>query len=160
MKRELARVEGAEKEEERKKERPFAKMFSLSSRKVRIRKDRRLRRFTQIAVDRLKRLNREESLFFIHKSSPSFVMERDPQTHAVIGSTMEVHRVLGPGYLEAVYQEALEIEFDLRGIPYKSQPEIRLEYKGRVLRKTYRPDFLVFDRIVLEIKAQSALGSR
>lgn len=71
---------------------------------------------------------------------------------------MEVHRVLGPGYLEAVYQEALEIEFDLRGIPYESQPQIFVDYKGHRLKKYYQPDFLVFGRVVLEIKAQVALA--
>jgi GxxExxY protein len=86
-------------------------------------------------------------------------MQRDPQTHAVIGAALEVHNVLGPGYLEAVYQEALEIEFDLREIPHVVQPQIPVEYKGRQLTKYYQPDFLVFDRVVLEIKAQLALGS-
>jgi GxxExxY protein len=85
-------------------------------------------------------------------------MQRDPQTHAVIGAALEVHNVLGPGYLEAVYQEALEIEFDLREIPHVVQPQIPVEYKGRQLTKYYQPDFLVFDRVVLEIKAQLALG--
>lgn len=86
-------------------------------------------------------------------------MERDPQTYAIIGAAIEVHKVLGPGHLEAVYQEALQIEFDLREIQYDAQPRISLEYKGRRLQKHYQPDFLVSDRIVVEIKAQSALGS-
>jgi GxxExxY protein len=86
-------------------------------------------------------------------------MEQDPQTYAVIGGALEVHRILGPGHLEAVYQEALEIEFDLREIPYESQPRIALEYKGRELKKYYQPDFLVCERVVVEIKAQSGLGS-
>lgn len=86
-------------------------------------------------------------------------MARDPQTHAIIGAAMEVHNILGPGHLEAVYQEALEIEFDLREIPHEPQPQIALEYKGRKLKKYYQPDFLVFDRVVLEIKALSCLGA-
>ena len=86
-------------------------------------------------------------------------MDRDPQTYAIIGAAIEVHKILGPGHLEAVYQEALEIELDLRKVPYQSQPRIELEYKGRKLKKYYQPDFLVYERVVLEIKAQSALGS-
>jgi GxxExxY protein len=86
-------------------------------------------------------------------------MERDPQTYAIIGAAIEVHKVLGAGHLEAVYQEALQIEFDLREIPYDAQPRITLEYKGRRLEKYYQPDFLVYGLVVVEIKAQSALGS-
>ncbi len=86
-------------------------------------------------------------------------MERDPQTYAIIGAAIEVHKTLGPGHLEAVYQEALEIELDLREIPYQSQPRIELEYKGRTLKKYYQPDFIAYERLVVEIKAQSALGS-
>jgi GxxExxY protein len=86
-------------------------------------------------------------------------MERDPQTYAIIGAAIEVHKTLGPGHLEAVYQEALEIELGLRGIPYQSQPRIELDYKGRKLKKYYQPDLLIYERVVVEIKAQSALSS-
>jgi GxxExxY protein len=86
-------------------------------------------------------------------------MERDNQTYAIIGAAMEVHKILGPGHLEAVYHEALEIEFELRDIPYDSKPRMRVDYKGQELKKYYQPDFVVFDRVVVELKAQSALGS-
>jgi GxxExxY protein len=86
-------------------------------------------------------------------------MDRDPQTYAIIGAAIEVHKILGPGHLEAVYQEALEIELDLRKVPYQSQPRIELEYKGRKLKKYYQPDLLIYEPVVVEIKAQSALGS-
>jgi GxxExxY protein len=85
-------------------------------------------------------------------------MERDKRTQLVIGAAMEVHRELGPGHLEAVYQEALEIEFDLQEIPYVSKPTVEIGYKGRRLKKHYVPDFLVFGEVVVEIKSQSALG--
>ena len=85
-------------------------------------------------------------------------MERDTQTHRVIGAAIEVHNTIGPGHLEAVYQEALEIEFGLSAVPYESQPRIRLEYKGRALKKYYQPDFIAFERVVVEIKAQAVLG--
>jgi GxxExxY protein len=86
-------------------------------------------------------------------------MDRDPQTYAVIGAAIEVHKILGPGHPEAVYQEALEIELDLRKVPYQSQPRIELEYKGRKLKKYYQPDLLIYEPVVVQIKAQSALGS-
>ncbi|MCC6575323.1 MAG: GxxExxY protein [Planctomycetes bacterium] len=78
----------------------------------------------------------------------------------VIGAAIEVHRILGPGYLEAVYQEALEIEFGLRGIPFDSQKELEIRYKDRALKKKYVPDFLCFGKIVVEIKAMERLTDR
>lgn len=71
----------------------------------------------------------------------------------IVGATMEVHRVLGPGFLEAVYQEALAIEFRLRKIPFVEFPRLKIEFKGIVLKKYYVPDFLCFDEIIVEIKA-------
>lgn len=91
------------------------------------------------------------------KSAVYKSMKKDERTHAIIGTAMEVHNILGPGRLEAVYQEALEIEFDLRGIPYISQPQIDIDYKGLKLKKYYVPDFLVFEDVVVEIKAETAL---
>jgi GxxExxY protein len=91
-------------------------------------------------------------------SAGAIVEERDPQTFAIIGAALEVHRALGPGHLEAVYHEALQIELDLRGMPYASKPEIAIEYKGRMLRRHYEPDFVIYNRVVVEIKAQSALS--
>jgi GxxExxY protein len=99
----------------------------------------------------------------VEEEGPAFIgciaMERDPQTYAVIGAALEVHNALGPGHLEAVYQEALEIELGLRQVPFRSHPRIELEYKGRTLKKYYRPDFIVYDRVIVEIKAQEALGN-
>lgn len=85
-------------------------------------------------------------------------MERDKRTQSIIGAAMEVHRELGPGRLEAVYREALEIEFDLQEIPYVSKPAVEIGYKGHKLQKHYIPDFVVFGEVVVEIKSQSALG--
>ena len=78
-------------------------------------------------------------------------------THKIIGCAMEVHKELGPGFLEAIYQEALEIEFSMQNIPYKSQPKINSYYKKKRLKKFYKPDFLVFNKIVVEIKAEKKL---
>jgi GxxExxY protein len=84
---------------------------------------------------------------------------RDKKTYAIIGAAMEVHNELGSGFLEAVYQEALEREFTYQEIPYKSQPPVRIEYKGKPLKKTYEPDFLCYDEVVVEIKAMDKLSS-
>ena len=70
---------------------------------------------------------------------------------------MEVHKELGPGFLEGVYQEALGREFDSQNIPYRPQPIVKIFYKGITLNKTYRPDFICFDEIIVEIKALSGL---
>ena len=82
---------------------------------------------------------------------------QDPKTHAIIGAAMEVHRQLGSGFLEAVYQEALEIEFRERDIPSRSQPLVQITYKGQPLKKTYQPDYICFENIVVELKALAKL---
>jgi GxxExxY protein len=84
--------------------------------------------------------------------------EGDARTYEIIGAAMEVHRILGPWYLEAVYQEALEIELELRGIAFEAKPQLRVAFKGRKLRSYYVPDFLVGE-VVVEIKAQSGLSA-
>jgi len=83
---------------------------------------------------------------------------RDERTFNIIGAAMEVHKELGSGFLEAVYHEALEREFQLQGIPYQSKPEVQINYKGEPLKKTYEPDFICYDNIIVEIKALSQLS--
>jgi GxxExxY protein len=63
------------------------------------------------------------------------IMQKDPRTHRIIGAAMEVHNEIGPGHLEAVYQECLEIEFELQNIPFVSKPNLSLYYKKRKLKK-------------------------
>lgn len=70
---------------------------------------------------------------------------------------MEVHNTLGCGFLEAVYQEALAIEFDKRGIPYIREAELNIEYKGIILSKKYNADFICYDKIIVETKALTEL---
>jgi GxxExxY protein len=86
--------------------------------------------------------------------------ERDPQTYSIIGAAMEAHRQLGPGFLEPVYQEALEAELAERGIPFKPQVELAVYYKTKLLKSTYKPDFVCFDTVIVEIKALSELTTR
>jgi len=71
------------------------------------------------------------------------------------GAVFEVNRVVGAGFLEAVYQECLAVEFSTRGIPYVAAPRLTLEYKGVSLRQYYTPDFICFERVVVELKAVS-----
>jgi GxxExxY protein len=82
----------------------------------------------------------------------------DQRTYQIIGAAIEVHKELGNGFLEAVYQEALEQEFTYQEIPYKSQPPVRIEYKGKPLKKKYEPDFICYDDIIVEIKAMDKLS--
>ena len=84
---------------------------------------------------------------------------RDKKTYAIIGAAMEVHNELGNGFLEAVYHEALEREFTYQEIPHKSKPSVRIEYKGKPLKKKYEPDFICFDDVIVEIKAMDKLSS-
>ncbi len=81
------------------------------------------------------------------------------EAYEIIGATMAVHGELGPGFLEAVYQEALEIEFKLRDIPYKREKLLNIEYKGHTLTKYYNADFVCFNKIIVETKAQRELTS-
>ena len=86
--------------------------------------------------------------------------ERDPQTYALIGAAIEVHRVLGHGFLEAVYQEALAVDFSARRIPFEREALLSIDYKGRRLTASYRADFLCFDCIIVELKALANLSTK
>ena len=83
---------------------------------------------------------------------------KDQRTYKIIEAAIEVHKVLGCGFLEAVYQEALGREFGIQEIPFRSQPTVEILYKGKPLAKTYQPDFVCFDEIIVEIKALGELS--
>lgn len=70
---------------------------------------------------------------------------------------MEVHKELGHGFLEAVYQEALEIEFNIQDVPHEREKKLNLQYKGRPLKKKYYADFVCFNEIIVELKAIETL---
>ena len=80
------------------------------------------------------------------------------EVFAIVGAAMEVHTILGPGFLEAVYGDALALEFSKRGIPFRRECEIEITYKDHPLPHRYRADFLVYDSIILELKAIHSLG--
>jgi GxxExxY protein len=94
----------------------------------------------------------------MEEHSPTSPSIRDPRTYAVIGAAMEVHRTLGSGFLEPVYQEALGLEFAAREILFEEQVELAIHYKDQILTASYRVDFICFRDIVVEIKALPRLS--
>ncbi len=80
------------------------------------------------------------------------------ESYAIVGACFEVYSNNGCGFLESVYQECLAIELELRRLPFKAQPSLDLEYKGIRLAQIYKPDFICYDKIVLELKAVSSLS--
>ena len=77
------------------------------------------------------------------------------ESYKIVGICMEVHRELGMGFKEAVYKEALEMEFTNQHIPYEREKLFKIEYKGKMLKHKYPADFIVFNQLILEVKATS-----
>lgn len=82
------------------------------------------------------------------------IIFRDESFH-LVGAAIEVHKHIGCGFTEPVYQEAFEEELRLRGIPFEREKVINVTYKGKVLSKSFRPDFVCYDKIIVELKAVS-----
>ncbi len=82
------------------------------------------------------------------------------EVYAIVGAAMEVHTVLGPGFLEAVYHEAMEIEASLRGLPFVSHKKLTIRYKDRELEKAYEADMVFYEQVIVELKALDRLTSR
>lgn len=85
-------------------------------------------------------------------------MNQDPQTYAIIGAAMTVHKELGHGFLEAVYQEALGLELTARKIPFEREVSLTIRYRGQALGCSYKADFICFGEIIVELKAIERLG--
>jgi len=80
------------------------------------------------------------------------------ESYNIIGACMNVHQELGHGFLEPVYQEALELEFKAQGIPYQREEKLEIYYKEHTLQQYYIADFVCYDKIILELKAVKELN--
>ena len=89
-------------------------------------------------------------IHFFHMNTEILYRE---ESYRIIGACFEVYREKGSGFLEAVYQECLSLELDEQQIAFQEKPRLGLTYKGQPLQQEYEPDFLCFDKIILEIKA-------
>lgn len=79
------------------------------------------------------------------------------ESYKIIGAAFKVYNTLGAGFLEAVYQEALEIEFQRQGIPYEREKELKIQYDGVELKQMYKADFVCFGKVIVELKAVNGL---
>jgi len=82
------------------------------------------------------------------------------EAYQIMGACFEVYKEKGCGFLEEVYQEALEMELELQSIPFSAQQGIKLYYKGREMQRRYVPDFLIIGRVIVEIKAVDGLTDK
>ena len=80
------------------------------------------------------------------------------EVYAIAGAAIEVHRELGPGFLESVYQEAMKLELSARSVPFEAEKPISIEYKGQRLSQKYFADLVCFEQIIVELKALSRLS--
>ena len=81
------------------------------------------------------------------------------ENYEIVGFCMEVHRILGPGLLEIVYKDALEIEFKSNNIPYEREKQYNVEYKEIILQHKFYADFVVYDDIILEVKSVKEISN-
>ena len=96
---------------------------------------------------------------FVDKNKMTQLILKE-EVFAIIGAAIEVHRELGPGFLEAVYQEAMETELRARHIPFEAQKPIRIHYKGHLLNNQYFADLVCFEQIIVELKALNRLSGK
>ena len=80
------------------------------------------------------------------------------ESYAILGACFNVYKEKGCGFLEAVYHECLAIEFNFQKIPFTSQVELTLVYRDTKLKQTYKPDFICYDKVIVEIKAVSNIA--
>ena len=100
---------------------------------------------------------RKKSITNYNLSSGTILFKEE--VYKIVGAAFEVHNQLGCGFLEPVYQEALEKELTDNGIPFVPQQELRISYKGQLLKKIYIADFVLYDEIIVEIKSEEHLSS-
>ncbi len=81
------------------------------------------------------------------------------EAYKIIGACFEVYKTKGCGFTEPLYQECLQVELGLQGIPFVAQPQLQLEYKGAPLTQFFKPDFICYDKIIIEIKALERLAN-
>ena len=84
----------------------------------------------------------------------------EQETYAVTGAAIELHRTLGPGFLENVYQEAMQLELTARNIPFESEVPLDINYKGQPLTRKYYADLICFGQIIVELKALNQLSGK
>ncbi len=87
---------------------------------------------------------------------PELILKEE--VYSIAGAAMEVYYTLGVGFLEPVYQAALAVEFNNRRVPYSREPQLEISYKGVLLDKIYRPDFVCYGQIIVELKSQVGLS--
>ena len=83
--------------------------------------------------------------------------ERDPLTHAIIGCAIAVHKEMGPGLLESAYDGCLHREMGKAGLKFVRQPVTRISYQGSLLARSYRPDFVINAKVVVEVKSVAVI---
>ena len=88
------------------------------------------------------------------------ISKKDPRTYEIIGAAIDVHRILGHGFLEAVYQEAIGLEFTSRQIPFKKEVILPIYYKCSLLSTSYKADFLCYENVIVELKAINKLSGK
>ena len=91
------------------------------------------------------------------EGTESGILYKD-ECYAINGAIFEVYREMGCGFVESVYPKCLAIEFARRGIPFVAQPELKLGYKEQTLTQVFRPDFICFDAVIVELKAVKAIA--
>ena len=101
-------------------------------------------------------INADRNIKNLRKSVKS--ADRDKETYAIIGAAMTVHRELGCGFLEAVYQDALEKEFQYLKIPFEREVKLPVFYRGQQLSSYYQADFICFNSVIVELKALQRLS--
>lgn len=84
---------------------------------------------------------------------------KQEENYMIVGICMEVHRILGPGLLEIVYKDALEIEFKNNNIPFEREKKFSIEYKGNILPHKFYADFIIYDEIILEVKTVKEISN-